>query len=148
MPEILKSLTFEDLPTRPPLVGRPRISEDLQQTVALLVGWDGATRRLVRVSPLGVLYAVSPPVQGIINLLADQAAYNWQGDYIETNEVMIRAHEDCVSGLWINVGAAAAPDTGYFLDNREVVVFSITNLHSLHIHIVDDTQKAFIIYTK
>ncbi|GAI67386.1 unnamed protein product, partial [marine sediment metagenome] len=47
MLEIIKPLTFDDLPVRPPFVGRPRISEDLQQTVALLVGWDKSTRRLV-----------------------------------------------------------------------------------------------------
>ena len=148
MSEILIPLTFEDLPTKPPLVGRPRISEDLQQTVALLVGWDGATRRLVGVSPSGVLYVTSPRVKGIANVLADQASYTWQGGDIPISEVLVRSHPDNSGRVWVNVGAAAAANTGYPLDSGEWVNFAINNLHTLHLFIASDTEKAIVIYTK
>ena len=148
MLEILKSLTFEDLPTKPPLVGKPKMSEDLQQTVALLVGWDGATRRLIGVSPSGVLYVASPRVKGILNILADQTSYTWQGADILTSEVLIRAKPTNSGRIWVNVGAAGAVDTGYPLDSGEWVRFSINNLHSLHLFIAVDTERAIVIYTK
>lgn len=148
MPEILKSLTFDDLPTRPPLVGRPRISDDIQQTVSLITGWDGATRRLVSVSPSGVLYTASARVKGIINVSAGEAVYNWQGSEIEISEVLIRANPDNIGRLWVNVSAVGAVDTGYPLDAGEPLIFSINNLHSLHIHVVLSGDKFVVIYTK
>jgi len=148
MPDVIKSLTFDDLPTRPPLTGRPRISDDIQQTVALLSGWDGATRRLLGVSPSGVLYTASPRVKGITNVLANTPTYNWQGSDEQVSEVLVRANPKNVGDVWVNVGAAAAVDTGYLLESGEWVSFSINNLHSLHIHIVSTGEKAIVIYTK
>jgi len=146
--EILKSLTFEDLPTKPEISGRPKLSEDLQQTIALLSGWDGATRRLVGVSPSGVLHTASPTVKGIANITASAGDYNWRGGYIPTSEVLIKANPNNTGEVWANVSVAAAPDTGYPLDAGDYVVCSINNLRSLHIHIVNTGEKAIIVYTK
>lgn len=148
MSEILIPLTFEDLPVKPPLVGRPRISEDLQQTVALLSGWDNTTRRLIRVSPTGILYIAEAPVKGVFNILADQDAYTWQGGIISTSEVLIKAHPDNAGRVWANVGIAGAVDTGYPLDAGDSVCWSMQNLRSLHLYIALDTEKAIVIYTK
>lgn len=147
MPEILKPLTFEDLPTKPPLVGRPRITEEIQQAISLLVGWDETTRRLLRCSPSGVLYYASPRVKGIINFQADGDSDDYQGSDIKTSEVLIKAKHDNEGDIWINVGAAAALDTGYPLDAGEWVSFSINNLHTLHLHLTKDDDWVSIIYT-
>lgn len=147
MKDILKSLTFDDLPTKPPISGRLKMSDDLQQTIALLSGWDGATRRLCRVTPTGVLYFASPPVQGISNILSDETTYNWQGGNIKTSEVIVRADKTNNDDVWVNVGAVAVANTGYPLDGGEWVNFSITNLNMLHIHIVATAERAIVIYT-
>ncbi|GAH82330.1 unnamed protein product, partial [marine sediment metagenome] len=39
-------------------------------------------------------------------------------------------------------------DTGYPLDAGDSVVWSINNLHTLHIHIVNTGEKAIVVYTK
>ena len=148
MPEIQKPLTFEDLPVKPPLSGRPRISEDLQQTVALLVGWDKRTRRLVSVNPSGVLHTASPDVKGIINFQADGDADTWQGSDIVTSEVLVRAKPTNSGRVWANVGIAAAVDTGYPLDSGEWVNFSIINLKHLHLYLTKDDNWVIVIYTK
>lgn len=148
MLEVLIPLTFDDLPTKPPFTGRPRVSEDLQQTIALLVGWDGATRRLVGVSPSGVVYVASPKVKGIINELSTGDGDTYQGADIPTSEVLIRAKPTNSGRIWVNTYAAAAVDTGYPLDSGEIVNFSINNLHSLHLYFTKDTDRAIIIYTK
>jgi len=148
MPEIIKSLTFEDLPTRPPLVGRPRISDDIQQTAALLCGWDGATRRLVRVSPTGALYTASHRVKGILNIQADGDADDYQGGDVSTTEVMIRAKTTNTGTVWVNVHSAGAVDTGYPLLSSEWVRWSINNLHSLHLHFTKGDDWVIVVYTK
>lgn len=148
MPEIVKPLTFEDLPVKPPLVGRPRISEDLQQTVALLVGWDKTTRRLVSVSPTGALHIAQSPVKGIANILSNTPAYNWNGEDISTSEVLVKSNPDNVRLIWVNVGDVAAANIGHPLDVGEHVVISINNLHNLHIHIIGDTDRVSVIYSR
>lgn len=148
MPEVEIPLTFDDLPVKPPLTARPRISEDLQQTVALLVGWDKSTRRLVSVSPTGVLHVASAPVKGIVNLLSVGDGTTQQGDDIKTSEVLIRAKPTNTGRVWINVGKAAAVDVGYPLDSGEPVIFSVNNLHSLHFYFTKAADKCSIVYTR
>ncbi|MBA7646178.1 hypothetical protein ES703_53940 [subsurface metagenome] len=147
MPEVLIPLTFDDLPVKPPLVGRPRISEDLQQTVALLVGWDNSTRRLVRCSPSGVLFVCQPTVKGVVNIEANDYSYNWSHLDILTSEAMILAHPDNASRIWVNKGIAAAPDIGLPLDAGDSIIWGLNNLNSLYIHIVNTGEKAIVVYT-
>ncbi|GAH49927.1 unnamed protein product, partial [marine sediment metagenome] len=140
-------LTFEDLPTKPPLVGRPRITDEIQQAIALLVGWDETTRRILRCSPSGILYIGSPRVKAIINFQADGDGDDYQGNDIKTSEVLIKAKTDNEGDIWVNVGVAAAVDTGYPLDAGEWVNFSINNLHTLHLHFTKDDDWVNIIYS-
>jgi len=147
MGEVLIPLTFDDLPVRPPLVGRPRISEDIQQTAALLVGWDGVTRRLVRCSPTGALYVTSPRVKGIINQLSGGIGSTHQFTNIVTSEVMIRANPSNFGRVWVNVGKAAADHTGYPLDAGEWVNWSINNLINLHLFFANEDDYAIVVYT-
>lgn len=148
MAEIIKPFPFDDLPVKPPIVGRPRISEDLQQTLASLVGWDGATRRLIRAMPSGVLSVCSPPIKGIINKKFPSGTDNYQPADIKTSEVLIRAKPTNGGRIWVNFGAAAAADTGYPLDSGEILVLSIENLHSLQFFSDNDDDYIVIIYTK
>ena len=147
MGEVLIPLTFEDLPTRPPLVGRPRISEDIQQTAALLVGWDGVTRRLVRCSPTGALYTASPRVKGIINQQSTGIGSTKQFTDIVTSEVMIRSKSTNTGLIWVNVGKAAAENVGYPLDSGEWVNWSMNNLISLHLFFAAADDYAIVVYT-
>jgi len=148
MPEILIPLTFDDLPVKPPLIGRPRVSEDLQQTVALLVGWDKSTRRLVSVSSTGVLHVASAPVKGILNLLSAGDGTTQQGGDVDTSEVLIKADKSNEGDVWVNVGVAAAVDVGYPLDAGEWANFSVNNLHTLHFYFEKAEAKVSIIYTR
>jgi len=148
MPEIIKPLTFDDLPIKPPLIGRPKISDDLQQTAALLVGWDKATRRLVSVSPTGVLHIAQSPVKGIINAQAAADGITGQGDDISTSEVMVKAKPSNVGTFWINIGAAAGDNVGFPLDAGEHFVFSVNNLHSVHYYFSTKDDWGIVVYTK
>jgi len=147
MPEILLPLTFEDLPTRPPLVGRPKVSDDLQQTVALLVGWDKITRRLVRVTPSGVLYIAQARVKGVLNEQSGGAGSTWSGANISTSEVLLKSKTGNSALIWVNFGAVAAANVGYPLDSGEKITVSINNLNSLHLYFNAADDWAVIIYS-
>ena len=148
MLEILKTLTFDDLPTKPPITGRPKVSEDIQQTIALLSAWDGATRRLVRVSPSGVIRTGSARVKGLYNIVADQDAYTISCPDCPTSEVMIRAFPDNTGRVFVNIGAAAALNVGYPLFTGEWVNLSVNNINSLQLYIEKNTDKVAVIYTE
>lgn len=147
MPTPKLSLPFDELDTRPPLNPQPIITDNIEQVLALLSGYDGSQRKLLKCSPVGVLYVAQPVIKGIVNILADQASYNWQGNGISTTEVLIISVPTNSSYVWANVGAAAAPDTGYPLDSGDWVRWSINNLRSLHIHIVGNGEKVAVVYT-
>ena len=147
MRQITRPLTFDDLPTRPPLQGQPQVSDDIQQTAALLVGYDKITRRLVYCNPQGVLHTVSPPVKGIINQITTGAGSTKVFTNITTTEVIIRANPANVDNLWVNLDASAAVDTGYPLEAGEWLKLSINNLLRLNLYFVGTTTKAIILYT-
>lgn len=148
MGEIVIPLTFDDLPVKPSLTGRPKLSDDIQQTAALLVGWDKQTRRLVFVNPQGVLHTTSPPVKGIINQQSSGAGSTKQFDNITTSEVMIRSKPANSGRIWVNIAEAAAVNTGYPLDAGEWVTLSINNLINLHLYFVSASDYAIVVYTR
>ncbi len=146
--EILRPFTFEDVPTKPEITGRPKLSEDLQQTIALLSGFDGVTRRIIRCSPTGVIRVGSARAKGLLNILADQDAYTLTFSDCPTSEVMLRAFPDNTGRIFVNISTAAALNTGYPLFTGEWVNLSINNLSSLQLYIEKDTDKAALIYTE
>ena len=148
MPPITKPLPFEDLETKPPLSGIIKLSDDMQQVLSLLSGYDGTERRLLTCTPTGTLSVASARVKGIANVLADQASYTWQGTDIKISEVLIKAHPDNNSRVWVNVDTAAAANTGYPLEAGDYVKFTINNLRNLHLFIAANTEKVIIIYTR
>lgn len=148
MPEILIPLTFDDLPVRPALVGRPEVSDDLQQTIALLSGWDKTTRRLIKCSPSGILFAAEPPVKAILSIQGSVDGNPYQCPDIPTTEVLIKSKTGNAGDIWVNVGAVAADGTGYPLAVGEYVKIALNNLHSLSIFFATAVDYAAIVYSK
>ena len=145
--EILKPFTFEDLPTKPEITGRPKVSDDLQQTIALLSAWDGATRRLIRCSPTGVIRIGSARAKGVLNIVSDTDGYVLTCPNRPVSGVMLRAFPDNTGRVFVNIGIAAALNTGYPLFTGEWVTLSINNLNNLQLYVEKDTDKVAIIYT-
>lgn len=148
MGEAITPFSIPDLLTRPPLQTNPRISDDIQQTLATLLGFDGTARRLLRVTTTGMLQTVNPLAQKFQNILANIANYVWQGSDVKCSEVVIRAHPDNADRLWVNVYAAAAADTGWPLDANEHITLTVSNLEHIQLKIIADTEKAIIYYTQ
>ena len=148
MGEIIIPLTFDDLPVKPSLSGRPKLSDDIQQTAALLVGWDKQTRRLIFVNPQGVLHTASSPVKGIINQQSTGVGSTKQFSNITTTEIMVRSKPNNGGRIWVNIGIAAADNVGYPLDGGEWVSLSINNLINLHLFFAAADDYAIVVYTR
>ncbi len=148
MLEIIKTLTFDDLPTRPPITGRPKLSDDLQQTIALLSGWDGATRRLLKVTPAGILRVTSARAKGVYNFNAVAPNSKQTLPDIKTSEAMVRAFPSNVGNVFVNINAVADDHVGYPLYVGEWVSLAVNNLSSLQLWFEKSADGIAVIYTE
>lgn len=133
---------------QPQLVSGARVTENIQQTLAMLTGYDGAARKLIRCTEMGGVHIVSPPVKGIINIQAVGDADTWQGGNIKTTEVLVKAKINNVGVTWVNVNTAAAGNVGYPLEPGDFVRFTIRNLNQLHIYLTYDAEWAVVVYAE
>ena len=148
MGEILLPFRIEDLLLKPEMAGRLRLSDDMQQTLASLVGYDDVARRLLRCSKSGTLFTTSPRISNISHITADQDTYTKQLSDIAATEIMIMAHPDNVGLVWVKNDETATVNNGWPLGPKEVVSFTVDNLNNVNILIALDTEKAIIAYTR
>ena len=146
MPAITKPLPFPELKSKPELPASIRISDDMQQTLALLAGYDGLQRKLIEVTSNGVLVTASIRPKAVINITGVGANDDWQGNDIKCSEVKVISNKNNASLVWVNVDAVAAADTGEPLDSGDYLVWGMETLANLHIHIVGDGEKVIVTY--
>lgn len=149
MPSIIQiPLAFDELEAKPKIPAQIRLSDDMQQALSLLCGFNGSQRSLLRCSPSGILYFTSAKVKGIINITADGDGDTWQGSNISTSEVLIKAYHPNQGHIWWNFNTAAAVKTGYQLNTGDTIAFGLSNLVNLYLYFVKDADHAMIIYTE
>ncbi|KKN15623.1 hypothetical protein LCGC14_0984100 [marine sediment metagenome] len=137
-----------ELSVKPPLSSSPNITDDIQQTLATLVAYNGQSRRLLRCTAHGMLEVVNPLAVGFINVVGSGVNDTYDGIDRRTSEVIVRAHPDNNSLLWLNVFKAAAVDSGWPLAANEYLVLSVNDISHLHLLIVGSGEKAVISYTQ
>lgn len=146
MSNITKPLPFNELQAKPDIPSLIRLSDDMQQTLALLVGYNGSQRKLVSVSSNGILMMSSVRPKAVINITGSGTDDDWQGTDIKCSEVKVISNPDNAGRIWVNIDAVAAADTGEPLDAGDYLVWGIENLTNLHIHIVTDGNKVIVVY--
>lgn len=147
MAEIERPFPLKEIPIKPEMTGRPKIDETIIQTLAAVLGWDGEARRLLTCALNGALHAVSPPVCCITNKATSGAGENITFGDIPTTEVMVMANKNNSGDVWVNIGTAAAVDTGWLLDAGDYVQLSINNMRDLKLHVVTSGDKVIILRT-
>ncbi|GAI72356.1 unnamed protein product [marine sediment metagenome] len=148
MGKIKTPFEFPDLSVWPPLSNSPNITDDIQQTLATLAGYNGQQRHLLRCSDNGILTVVNPPNTGFINVGGLGAGGVYDGVPLRCSEVIVRAHPDNTDRVWLNLYAAADADDGWPLEANEYIVLSITDMQYLHLLIVAAAEKVIIAYTQ
>jgi len=148
MPRIQRPLPFPDLKAKPELSPLVNLTDDMSQVLALLSGYDGTQRRLLRCSPTGVLHTLAPRTRGAVNVLADTDDYNWQGSNLDTTEVMIRSNPANIGLVWVNIDVIASDDSGWVLSSGEVLNLTLNNLNNIHLNIKSIGEKVIILYSQ
>lgn len=148
MPNIHKALRFPELHLRPPITGHIRLSEDMQQTLALLTGFGDNQRVLLKATESGVLNTVSPQLKDVVVVTATDDAFDWQGGDIPCTEVAVMGHLDNSHRIWVRPNSAASSANGWPLDKGEPFGFTLSNLNQLHINIETSGEIAIVAYTR
>ena len=148
MPEILIPFRIEDLLLKPELAGRIRLSDDMQQTLASLVGYDGVSRRLLRCSQAGVLRTSSPRIKNILHVTGSGANDTWQGTDVLATEILVMGHPDNTGNIWVRNDQTATVNNAWPLAAGDIISLTVDNLNNLHLLIVVDGEKAIVAYSR
>lgn len=148
MTVINKSMNVSELNLQPPIEGKIRLSEDMQQTLALLCALGADKRRPLRCSESGVLNVTDPRIKDIEHYTGDGANDTQTGTDTECTECMIMGHPDNTGKVWVRPNKTATVDNAWPLAAGEVVGFTLDNLKQLNMLIVVDGEKAIVAYTR
>jgi len=148
MADIVIPFPFGDLPIKPELTGKIKITDDVTQTLATLLGWDGSARRLVKTSMSGSLQTSASRFGGISTKTSTAPNQIQTYSNVPTTEVMIMGHPDNGEKIWINVGINPTVDNSWPLDAGDVLQLSIDNLEKLKILVVTSGNQVIVLYTR
>lgn len=148
MPNIKKPMGVPELNLQPPITGSLRMSEDIQQTLALLLAYGDNQRVLVKATEKGVLNTVSPQIKDIVVFTATDPVFSWQGGDIPCTEIVVIAGLDNTGKVWVRPNSVASAANGWPLNKGEVFGFTVENLNQLHVTIETTAEIAIIAYTR
>jgi len=148
MPDINKPMDVPELNLQPPITGKVRLSEDMQQTLAVLCAMGVSQRVLLKASELGVLNTASRQIKDIEVFTAGSTPDTWQGGNIPCTEIAVIAELDNADKVWIRPYKPASAANGWPLNKGEIFGFAINNLNQLHVTIETTGQIAVIAYTR
>lgn len=148
MPDINKPMTTPELNLKPPIDGKVRLSEDMQQTLALLCAYVDSKRVILKASESGVLNVTSARIKDIKHYPGVGANDTQTGDNIPCTECLVMGHPDNTGKVWVRPDKTATVDNAWPLAAGEVVNFTLDNLKQLNMLIVVADEKVIVGYTR
>jgi len=148
MPDINKPMDVPELNLQPPITGKVRVSEDMQQTLALLLGYGDSRRVILKATESGMLNTVSPQIKDIVVFTAADPVFTWVGGDIPCTEIAVIAGLDNTGKVWVRPYSTASAANAWPLNKGEAFGFTVGNLNQLHITIETTAEIAIIAYTR
>lgn len=148
MPEVITPFEIANLTTKPELSTRPRVSDDIQQTLATILAWDGTKRRILMAALGGSLHVTTPQLKTIVSRTKTGASELITFGDIPTTEVMVMGHPDNNALIWVTVGTTQSTSNSWPLSAKEIFSFSVDNMQHVLIGCVTVGEKAIIAYTR
>ena len=148
MPDINKPMTTPELNLKPPIDGKVRLSEDMQQTLALLCAYVNSKRVILKASESGVLNVTSARIKEIVHFTGVGANDEQEGFAAPCTECMVMGHPDNTGLVWVRPYKGAALSNAWPLAAGEVVSFTLDNLKQLNMLIVVAGEKVIVAYTR
>jgi len=146
MQNIGTPLQCEQLKLSPERQGGINLSDDMQQSLALLAGFSKNQRIIIEASPNGVLRVTSGRLIDVVHYTATAGNQTKQGSDVPCSEVECMGHPSNGGKVWVRSLATATVDNAWPLGPGEVKNFSVDNLRDLQMLIVVDTERLIVSY--
>ncbi len=148
MGNINKPMTIPELNLKPPMDGRVRLSEDMQQTLALLSAYGISKRVLLKASESGVLNVTSARIKDIVHYDRNDPVPMTQGDNVPCTECLIMAHPENIGRVWVRPDKAATTSNAWHLAAGETINFTLDNLQQLRMNIIANGDGIIVAYSR
>lgn len=148
MPDINKPMGVPELNLQPPITGKLKLSEDMQQTLAVLSAMGVSQRVLLKASEIGVLNTTSRQISDIVVFTATAEVKEFRGDNIPCTEMVAIAGLSNGDRAWIRPYEVASSANAWPLDKGEVFGFTISNLNQLYVTIQTADDIVVVAYTR
>lgn len=122
----------ESLDIYPKLPPNIPLTNEVQQTLSLILGYSNSDRVPLRASPSGILYTCTPRISDIIQWLAVANDELHQGPELPCSIVLLRCALANTGNVYVSVRKTATITNSLPLQKGEWVIFSIENLSELH----------------
>ena len=147
MPDIRKPMVIPELNLKPAMSGKVRLSDDMQQTLALLTAMGVTGRKLLKCSESGILSVASPRIKDIVHYDRTDPVPMIQGDNVSCTECLIMAHPTNIDKVWVRPYKAATTSNAWHLSAGEVINFVLDNLNQLRMNIIANGDGIIVAYT-
>lgn len=146
--DINKPMDIPELNLQPPITGKLRLSEDMQQTLALLCAMGSSKRIVLKASESGLLLIGEPVIKDIVHVTGSGSPSVAQGADIACSMAMIMAHPDNTDKAWVRPYAACDATHKWPLQKWDIVKFAVDNLNRLYFLFDTSAEKVIIAYTR
>jgi len=148
MPDINKPMDIPELNLQPPISGKVRLSDDMQQTLALLCAMGDSKRITLRASESGALLTSEPVIKDIV--IVDSVADTGlgQGADIPCSGVMIMAHPDNTDKTWVRPYKACTDTHKWPLQKWDIMRFAVDNVNRVFFLCDTPEEQVIIAYTR
>ena len=148
MPDINKPMTIPELNLKPPIDGKVRLSEDMQQTLALLCAMGISKRIPLVCSESGVFNVAEPRIKDVKHYTGVGANDTQTGDNVACTECLVMGHPDNTGTVWIRPYKTASVDNAWPLAAWDIQRFTLDNLKQLNMLMVVDGDIVIVAYTR
>lgn len=148
MTTINKSMNVAELNIQPPISGKVRLSDDMQQTLALVTAMGADKRRPLRCSESGVLNVSEPRIKDIKHYTGSGANDTQTGTDTKCTEVLVTAHPDNSGTVWVRPNKTATINNSWPLAVSDVIKFTLDNLSQLNMLMVTDGDIIIVAHTR
>lgn len=148
MSDITKSMDVAELNIQPPIEGKVRLSDDMQQTLALLTAMGADKRRPLRCSESGVLNTSEPRIKDVEHYTGSGANDEQTGTDTPCTECMVMGHPDNTDIVWVRPNPTATVNNAWPLAAWDVVKFTLDNIKQLNMLIVISGEKVIVSHTR
>lgn len=136
------------LDLKPPIAETLSLSDDIQQTLAMLAGYAVNQRVLLNASPTGALRTTSGRLIDVKHYTGSGANDHPTLDDIPCTEVLVMGHPDNTGKLWVRNSEAATVNNAWPLVASDAINLSVDNVNQLSILVVVDGEKAIVAIAK